>query len=92
VKFSISVHSGFGAPADALDLLMKHIASGGDGTRFARRGAEITATWGSDGALSMERDERDEVGRLAVLGIVRGVCEGAPELEFDWFAVSPPRY
>jgi len=28
------------------------------------------------------------VGRWAVFGLVRDVCEAAPELETDWFAVS----
>jgi hypothetical protein len=36
----------------------------------------------------MERDVRAELGHRAVLGIVRKVCERAPELEWDWFAVG----
>jgi len=40
----------------------------------------------------MERDEREEVGRLAVLDILQEVCERAPELTLDWFAVSAKGY
>jgi hypothetical protein len=40
--------------------------------------------------LPVERDELIELGRLAVLEIVRDVCRRAPELELEWFAVSPP--
>ena len=43
---------------------------------------------GEDAPISMERDEREEIGRRAVLDIVRSVCERAPELKSDWFAVS----
>jgi hypothetical protein len=39
----------------------------------------------------MEQDERAELGRRAILDIVIGVCERAPELNSDWFAVSPQR-
>jgi hypothetical protein len=35
------------------------------------------------------RDERIEIGRRAVLDVVRDVCDAAPELKSDWFAVSP---
>lgn len=40
----------------------------------------------------MERDEREEQGRLAVLGIVQEACKREPELKLDWYAVSPRRY
>jgi len=43
---------------------------------------------GEDLPASMERDERAEIGRRAVLDIVCDVCESAPELELDWFAVG----
>ena len=55
---------------------------------FAKAGSEISATWGEDAPVSMERDVRAELGHRAVLGIVRKVCERAPELEWDWFAVG----
>jgi hypothetical protein len=36
----------------------------------------------------MERSVRQEVDRLVVLNVVREVCEEAPELKFDWYAVG----
>ncbi len=88
MKFRITIHSGFAAPADALDLLWQRLDVQHEDARFARVGAEIRVTWG-DSPVSMERDERDEIGRRAVLDIVFEVCDRAPELESDWFAVSP---
>jgi hypothetical protein len=37
----------------------------------------------------MTQDERVEIGRHEVLGIIADVCERAPGLELDWFAVRP---
>jgi hypothetical protein len=71
-----------------MDLLWQRLDRSHDGASFARVGPEISATWGEDVPSSMERDERAELGRRAVLRILRDVCEGAPELELDWFAVS----
>jgi len=36
----------------------------------------------------MERDERSEIGRRAVLDVVFEACDQTPELHRDWFAVS----
>jgi len=71
-------------------VLWQRLGAGHDGAgvRFARVGAEIEARWEADVSVSMERDEREEIGRRAVLDIVCGVCEGVPELESDWFAVG----
>jgi hypothetical protein len=94
VKFRITPHSGFKAsarPADAIDLLWQRLETSRGETSFTKVGAEIRATWGVDVPASMERDERDELGRRAVLDIVIGVCEQAPELNSDWFAVSARR-
>jgi hypothetical protein len=92
VRFAVTLHSGSRAPRDALTLLWKRL----EGRRFedvsfSRGGSEIRAETGADAPVSMERDERAEVGRAAVLGCVREVCERAPELKSDWFAVSPQR-
>lgn len=92
MKFAITPHSGSGAPEDALDLLWLRL----DGARhedvtFSRRGSEIMARSGEDAPISMERDERDEIGRLAVLDCITAVCERSPELKSAWFAVSPQR-
>ena len=78
-------------PANAMDLLWQRLDASRDETSFTKVGAEIRATWGEDAPVSMERDERDELGRRAVLDIVIDVCERAPELNSDWFAVSAQR-
>jgi len=75
-------------PADALDQLWQHLGSERAEVCFARLDSEITATTGEDAPVSMTRDERVHIGRHAVLDIVREVCEEAPELRSDWFAVS----
>lgn len=58
---------------------------------FAKVGLGISATWEEDAPVSMESDERREIGRRAVLDIVIDVCGRAPELNSDWFAVSAQR-
>jgi hypothetical protein len=91
VTFKITRHSGFAVPADALDLLWVRLDCKRDDARFAKVDAGIRVTWGEDVPISMERDEREEIGRRAILEIVCDVCERAPELNSDWFAVSPLR-
>jgi hypothetical protein len=91
VTFRILLHTGFAAPADALDLLWPRLDGKRDDVRFARVDAEIRATWDEDASIRVERDEREEIGRRAVLDIMRDACERAPQLEADWFAVSPLR-
>jgi hypothetical protein len=91
VIFRITHHSGFAAPPDALDLLWQRLDSKYDDTRFTRVGTEIRATWGNDAPITIERDEREAIGRRVILDIVFAVCERAPELKSDWFAVCTPR-
>jgi hypothetical protein len=74
-----------------MDLLWQRLATSRGEISFTKVGAEIRATWGVDAPASMERDERTELGRRAILDIVTGVCERAPELNSDWFAVSAQR-
>lgn len=91
MRFRITPHSGRGSstrPADAVDLLWQRLGTRHDETSFAKVGSEIWATWRVDAPASMERDERAEVGRRAVLDIVHDVCKRTPELEFDWFSVG----
>lgn len=93
VKFKIGPHRGFTAstrPANAIDLLWQRLGASRDDVRFARTGTEITASWEGE-PPSSALEERAEIGRLVVLEIVRQVCENAPELELDWFAVGAER-
>lgn|GEM_PF-740633 len=92
LKFRITIHSGFVAPPDALDLLAQRLGAGTGVTRFTQGVAEIKVTWDEDLPVSMESDEREQMGRLAVLGMVRETCERSPNLKFDWYAISARRY
>jgi hypothetical protein len=91
VTFRITIHSGFAAPADALDLLWPQLDAHRGEVRFVKVGGEIRVTSAVDTPMSLERDERERIGRRAVLDIVRSACESAPEIKSDWFAVSPLR-
>jgi hypothetical protein len=91
VDFRITRHSGSAAPDDALDLLWEHLSSRRAEASFVRGRADIRAKWGLDAPVAMESDEREELGRAAILDIVRATCEQAPGLKSDWYAVSPQR-
>jgi hypothetical protein len=91
VNFRITVHSGWAAPDDALDLLWARLGPRHEEVPFAKGRSDIRTEWGKDMASSTERHEVEELGRVAILDIVRGVCEDAPELRSDWFAVSAYR-
>ncbi len=99
MQFRITSHSGLASRArrdDAIDLLwhrLQEVDRSIDGpidaeASFARVGRQIWVTWGLDLVASPERRERSEIGRSAVVGMVREACEDAPELDFDWFAVG----
>ena len=89
MKFRVTRHSALAPPADALDLLWQRLGGDHEGVEFTRAGDEIRAAWEEDAPVSMERDERMQIGRRAVLDIVSEVCDGAPELRLDWYAISP---
>jgi hypothetical protein len=91
VRFKIAVHSGHGAPPDAIARLAQALGSRRDDAHFTASASEIDATWGDEAPVSMERDEREELGREALLRIVEEVCEVAADLRFDWYAVSARR-
>jgi hypothetical protein len=78
-------------PADAVDLLLQRLGPSRDRVSFAKVGAEIWVTLEADTPVSMTHDERADIGRRAVLEVVRDVCDGAPELRSDWYAVSSER-
>lgn len=91
VEFKITNHSGSSAPEDALDLLYEQLEGMRGSIRFVKRGAEIRTMLRGDTPVSMESDEREEIGRREVLDIVREICDKAPQLKLDWFAVSARR-
>ena len=91
MDFRITRHAGHAAPEDALDLLWERLGPRRDEASFAMTRSCIRATWGVDAPVAMERDEREEIGRTAVLDIVRAACERGPGLRADWYAVSPQR-
>ena len=74
-----------------MSLLGERIPRRRDEVCFSRAGDEIRARLDRDEPVSMTRDERTEIGRRAVLGALAEVCERAPELKLDWYAVSPAR-
>jgi hypothetical protein len=88
VRFRITRHSAVKPPADALELLWPRLGSKRDEVSFAKVGTEIRATWGEDAPVSMERDERVQTGRRAILEILQEVCDRSPELRLDWYAVG----
>jgi hypothetical protein len=91
VRFKITRHSGFSAPADALELLAQRLGARREDVSFAMVGGEIWATLQTDAPVSMTHDERSDIGRRMVLDVVREVCDGLSGLKSDWFAVSPER-
>lgn len=88
MQFRITPHSVFDPPADAVERLWQRLGSSRDELSFAKVGGEISARTDEDAPVSMTRDERVEVGRRAILDVVRDVCDGTPDLKSDWFAVS----
>jgi hypothetical protein len=91
MKFRITKHATASPPDDAIDLLTSRIGRSREDVRFARVGSEIRANLDRDEPVAMTNDERTDIGRRAVLGIVEEVCERAPELKLEWFAVSAAR-
>jgi len=88
VKFRITRHSGYAAPSDALELLLRRLGARREEVSFTMVGSEIRARWGDDDGDRTTRETKAEIGRWEVFEMVRDVCERSPELETDWFAVS----
>jgi hypothetical protein len=91
VRFKITYHSGHKPPEGALDLLAQRLGPRREDVSFVKVGTEIWATEAADAPVSMTQDERTDIGRRAVLAVVREVCDAAPDLNSDWFAVSSGR-
>lgn len=91
MRFKITYHSGHNPPENALDLLAQRLGPRREEVSFIKVGAEIWATVDVDAPVSVTHDERADIGRRAVLDVVREVCDGTGELNSDWFAVSSGR-
>jgi hypothetical protein len=92
MRFAITIHSGHGAPPDALERLWQRLGPNRDEASFALGDGEIAAEWREDEGDLEARETRAAVAREQVLEILREVSEEAPELELDWFAITPARY
>ncbi|HMD52391.1 MAG TPA: hypothetical protein VKG62_06720 [Solirubrobacteraceae bacterium] len=88
MKFRITRHAGYAAPEDALELLSQRLGPRRNQVSFNMVGTEIRARWMDETWDSRTVEERAEIGRLEILEILRGVCERAPGLDMNWFAVS----
>jgi hypothetical protein len=88
MRFRIARHSGFAAPADALELLARRLGAQRDEASFEMMGSEIGVMWDEREGDSETRQVRTEIARRAIVDLICEVCERAPELESDWFAVS----
>lgn len=91
MRFRVTRHTAVKPPDGALDLLGARIPKRRDDVVFSLAGGEITARLDRDESIAMTQDERAEIGRQAVLEALSGLCERAPELKLDWFAVGPAR-
>jgi hypothetical protein len=91
MRFRITRHASGSPPEDALDLLAVRMGSRREDVRFARVGPNVTAILDRDLPVAVTQDERVDIGRREVLNAVAEICERAPDLKLDWFAVSPAR-
>jgi hypothetical protein len=71
-----------------MDLLIERLPPRREDVRFAKVGRGVRAMLDREDAVWMTRDERTAIGRRAVLEAVSDVCDRAPELKLDWYAVS----
>ncbi|HXW58331.1 MAG TPA: hypothetical protein VEJ23_02510 [Solirubrobacteraceae bacterium] len=91
MRFRITRHAATSSPEQAIELLAQRIAGRRKGVSFVHVGDEIRANVNRDDPVYMTQDERVSIGRRAVLEIVSELCERDPDLEVDWYAVSPAR-
>jgi len=87
--FRVTRHAAMTPPDRAMSLLCERIPKRCDDVCFSISGDEIGASLERDGSVSVTSDERVEIGRRAVLDALEEVCERAPELSLDWYAVAP---
>jgi hypothetical protein len=87
--FRITRHTALTPPDHAMSLLCERLPHHSEDVYFSIAGGEIGATIDREESVSETNDERVEIGRRAVLGALEEICDGAPELKLDWYAVSP---
>jgi hypothetical protein len=89
MRFRITAHSGYDAPADAMDRLLASLSGQSGKGRFRKVGREIRVVWGTEDG-GWDRPERREFERAEVLDFIRETChEGGPALNIDWYAIGP---
>jgi hypothetical protein len=89
MEFTITTHTGYGAPADAIESLWGCLrATSVEEAAFAMGHDEIKATWGYDEASRAVLEERAEANRRALLEVVCELCDRTPGLESDWYAIG----
>lgn len=72
-----------------MSLLCERLPHDCEDVCFSMSAGEIGASLDRDDSVSVTQDERVEIGRRAVLGALEEICERAPALKLDWYAVSP---
>jgi hypothetical protein len=89
MEFRITTHTGYGAPADAIESLWPHLqAAGVENGVFAKGHDEIRANRGHNEASRAIREEHMDGERRAILEAVCEVCDRTAELESDWYAIG----
>lgn len=87
--FRVMRHAAETPPDHAISLLGERIPKRCEDVCFSISGDEIGASLDRDESVSVTSDERVEIGRRAVLDALEEVCERAPELSLNWYAVAP---
>ena len=72
-----------------MSLLCERLPNRCEDVCFSMSSGEISASLDREDSVSETNDERVEIGRRAVLGALEEICDDAPELKLDWYAVSP---
>ncbi len=88
MRFKITYHTGYDAPADAMDQLLASLTERRAKGRFRKVGREIRVEWGADDG-GWDRPERRELEREELLHLLRETCRAGSALNADWYAVGP---
>ncbi len=89
LRFKVTIHSGHGAPADAIESLWERWPARISEATAVRRGPEIHVNYGSYDGTGPAREQRAAAERIEVLDLVREICERDTELKLAWYAVAP---